>query len=261
MAGLTLWTLKFGKGRGYGSGLLLVVLLGGLSLLIHEAQLLMFWPMVLLWLVLDCPEVAMRKRRACLAVMVWGGLALFAVWITEFGVITTMSHEAYVGTLGQSGSPVNSLAAEIPFRDVSKNLGYTLGLTFRSTVLPHHLFIFLGALPLGVVLAKLFCRLRDEVPEFPLYLMACCAPLSLYAVGLDHFRWWALALTNVFLLFSWLAAQPRVRVCLLDACVANRKWIVAAVLMSLLLGSTADTGSYAGVEALVRYLRVNTLSK
>jgi hypothetical protein len=97
-----------------------------------------------------------------------------------------------------------------------------------------------------IILRKMFKLLRCCLPETQtnkntfittLLLLSPFSPLALYFLGIDFGRWFSITIINIFMLLSIFlySNQPFMKKCsdLLDK---NRKIIIAALVVSLLLG-------------------------
>jgi hypothetical protein len=204
---------------------------GPVLALVHEAQTILFMPVVLF--VLACRALAAAQRSRALAQARpfnagWTVLALAGVLGIALGVsayVSLAGDAQRVGALEhwlkqradftlhygafralRTGSPVSLLDAMYNFWSVPGRLIWW----FKALVLFLPSFGFLGvggwraigraepASPLAVA------ALRG------LFLLACLAPLSLNVVAWDYARWFALAVTNA--LVCWLAFHVCCRV-------------------------------------------------
>lgn len=258
------------KGHGSFHSLMLNILLGLLMLLIHEGQLLMFIPMMLAFWV---NETSSSKEARWSMVDV--GCAVFAfllltgaaVAISQLGQLQTLTLSDYLHHLQTRDPAANNLAAQIPLRNLAENQRYTLSLSFRKTILPHHILFLFGSTPLLVLWFRRFLSifLRPSINDVPTTLISkfsitlilfltAIAPLSLYLLAIDHFRWWALAFCNLFILEALLNRESKIP-SITDFCKQNAVWIYACVACSLLLGSYGDTDSFALFKFLIGHFR------
>ncbi len=73
-------------------------------------------------------------------------------------------------------------------------------------------------------------------------LAAALAPLSLYLLATDYYRWWSVAITNLFIVFAYLAVRGHDETSLADA-VERSPVIVACILgVSLVFGPLGGGG-------------------
>jgi hypothetical protein len=255
-----------------------LLILAPLLILIHEAQLVMFIPLWLTWTLHQfnsasqpsASQSATLGKHLCSSVSTCGSHLSFpatrllmpallffactalAIHVSNISVLHGITHPEYIQHLETTGATVCPLAAEIPFRNVRENWIYNLGLVFRTTVLPYHILYLAGMFPAGLLFLRIFRTIRPHVPDLLLLLLACSTPLTLYAIGLDHFRWQALTLLNLFLLLIWLSDDPRVRTDLLDCITQNRKLVYLSTLSAFITGSLGDFRSFALLETWAR---------
>ena len=127
---------------------------------------------------------------------------------------------------------------------------YYLGVSMER--LWHHLLMFALLAP---VLFMLFQATRavlgQREPRAWLVLLAALSPLALYPLGHDHFRWWALALTNMFVALAMLGiTREGMRTAI--ARTFERYWLLGwvAIGLALITGPLGVTTSFKGPVSL-----------
>ena len=89
-------------------------------------------------------------------------------------------------------------------------------------------------------------RLGDRLAIYRLIgLIASFSPLMLYPIGYDHFRWWALSLTNLFVALTLMARNQSFAAHLQYTLVSHRMMVIFGVVgLSIWCGPILDVASY-----------------
>lgn len=114
---------------------------------------------------------------------------------------------------------------------------YENGVSFRRFA-QHIAFIF-WFMPLVILFYGLtFEYLKFQKNKLLLILvLSCFTSLALYPLGHDHFRWWSLAITNFFIVISFLMlADKRIMRVISLQMYKKRNIVLLSVLVSLFLG-------------------------
>jgi hypothetical protein len=189
---------------------------------------------------------------------------LMVLWLTSvtFALIwsqkavLTLEVDEYIKHLGSKGIVVDSLAAQIPLRDLNGNFRYHYGLVFRPMVAVHHIVFIAGSFPLLFIAFSIFRKglAHTRRKTWIIEHMATLSPLALYIIGLDHFRWWAAALTNLFLLWAThMASASGSGHWLFRFFEEKRKWILVSIVFAFVSGSLGDFNSFALWDWAVRF--------
>ncbi len=227
-----------------------VLLLMSAVILVHEANFVMFFPMVFMFWI--------YRRRAGMAgnLIRFGVLSCLLLVLAATlanGLVDTLSFDAYYQALkpwlgpGYSAGSLPVLFADL---DASMALTWRHGFTYAKAA--HHLALLAFLMPLGWLfyppLKRLLCTGlpgRDRA-VICVFLLCTLSPLALYPFGFDHFRWWAMAIINFFLVLALLMADQ----CRLGKEVSRRlldqkKLVYALVAASFLLGPLSITTSFS----------------
>ncbi|CAH9018258.1 hypothetical protein NURINAE_00822 [Candidatus Nitrosacidococcus sp. I8] len=75
-------------------------------------------------------------------------------------------------------------------------------------IISGHITLFIALLPTFLIYAGLIYKdiRENSISKKLLFLASALSPLILYPLGYDFFRWWALALTNLFLVTGIIAS-------------------------------------------------------
>ena len=215
-----------------------------LSLLIHEAAFFLYVPLVLaFWHMLD-PSARGCRRQLLSAVFL-----MIATWIISTrGQMTLNTLQVHTAQLQAIyGSRVESSALLVLHRQgIAENIRLTLDNGFTVARLISHLIMLLALFPLFKLLWHFYRACRTVlISQQKLLLLSSFSPLALYPLGYDHFRWWALALTNLFIVLSLLMTwYPPVRTRIAAAIMQHKTLVWLTIASSLLFGPLAVTESF-----------------
>lgn len=215
--------------------LALVAVLQVLALVTHEAALFMSIPLSLaLYAAVRGGGLITPARLAVLVVI---GASVFLIF--GYGGSDTLSLPDRFALYQERYGPVNERSLMVLYRSVSDNVGYTLAsiLTFERGV--EHLVLFFAMLP---YVAFLFVVLQGIASRYGLVALGIVAPLLLYPIGQDHFRWWSLVFINMtFATMVLYAVQPAF---VLSWLIRVRPSVmIAGLLISLVLGPLGVTNA------------------
>lgn len=235
--------LAWGGGPVVGA---LAVLLLGASILVHEAAVFMFVPVVLAfwyWLRPDRPRLVVVTisaiALACLTVVVW-----------LHGHMSTLDLSAYAQELAsRHGNWVLPNSIAVLFRQsVEANVAFTFDRVLSGRYLRDHVWLLL------FVLAPIFWLWREiwrvggdelEAPARAMLLAASSGPLLLMPVGHDYYRWWAMSITNTFLVIALLVTRrPRFGAALASMLERRRNAVWAMVLVFVVVGPLGITKAF-----------------
>lgn len=217
-----------------------VLFLMSIGVLIHEATLVMFVPLLLAWW-----RYCDSSTGATMAQILTGaGLLSLTYCVATQGIVESSTLEAHYAALTERfGNLVTLKSLQVLHRDgLSENLAYTLQQALTLERILNHLVMAVVLFPLATLLRAI---LRCFEPRAALLFIACLSPLALYPIGQDHFRWWALALTNIFLaLAAVMTLDTRVRQDVAQVCNEKSDLCMRIIAYGMLAGPLAIHHSF-----------------
>jgi hypothetical protein len=195
---------------------------------------------------------------------------IFAVWFYEEGsklfwpkvaiIICMCAILFFIQTFGTISNPQLYTFPSNNYISVYNGLSYNihhelLFIRHNAPNVVNHILLALTLVPTFL----LFWHLAEASPgikrhrrwERRILIAAALAPLSLYLVAMDHFRWWGLGITNLFIVFAYLALREDAVQDLADR--VERAWVavVCVVGVSLIFGPLGDmTYAYPAFNGL-----------
>lgn len=219
-----------------------------LSILIHEATLFMYVPLVLaFWWYYDAGKNSVFIRDILLSTAV---LSVVTAIVYRTGNFSSMPLDNHLDMLREAyGRWVSKSSLQVlhatGFKD---NLQLTWKNGFNYKRLSHHVLMLVFILiPLGCLLYRVGKVVRDELATRDLVLMlASFSPLTLYPVAHDHFRWWALSITNFFVVVAILIYRnDRFRSSCASSIFVERRRVYGIIALSLILGPLGVIESFS----------------
>lgn len=209
-------------------------------LLVHEAFFFVYIPPLLAFWILKTPN----KSK-----WIWASGALLAIFVATYLVSThgVLRTDAEFNTLlakkqSEVGSWVDpeSLVV-IKSASLKENFELTLSKAASLDKAVDHLKLFLLLLlPMYLIFGDFVRRLSTSFPhkiESILLYLSLFSALALYPLGYDHFRWWALILTNFFVVTAFiLKRSPTAQSILAGEITRHKKAVVALIVLSAILG-------------------------
>ena len=238
---LTLFSLYIIARHRYWLASIIVPGVLAMVVLVHEAALFMFLPMVMaFWL----HKYGIVRRELIYVGLVTLTLTLFTYSISTNGLASTYGLDEHL-TVMQSkhgDKVVRSSLNVLHYGSVSENLTRTQENALTRARLYQHIGMLLVLAPLLLLLWPL---VRTFGRTERLLLFSAFAPLLLYPLGHDHFRWWALALTNLFIVVSLVCAiRPTAAAQLAEICDRQRGLITTLILLGVAVGPLGVTGNF-----------------
>ncbi len=241
----------------------LVLGLLGIAILIHEAALLMYVPLVLVyWFYLTTSRetrgrIAMSAKRLTVPLGICAGLVFLSYLAAAHGSLPAHAYEEHLAELrSEYGQVIQGNSLRVLYRgSTAENIRHTLSAGFSMRRLLHHVAMALVLAPS----ALLFWRIAQPIlfdkqrRAETFFLLAAFSPLGLYLLGHDHFRWWALSLTNLLIALSFLALHDRAfghHLC--KVMQDNRKLAYCVLMLNILVGPLAVVSSFP--QPLFRHL-------
>lgn len=228
----------------------LIPLIFTLAILIHEASFIIYLPMVIaFWL-----YQAQGRKQIIVVMLVTLLMATVTYTVSKLGLATHTSleqhHQALVAEQGAENVNVHSVAV-VHERGLKENIELTVQYGLTPQRIQNHLGLVLILFPTFWLIYVLFAaEVKQSGLSFRLlFLASAFSPLLLYPLGLDHFRWWALAITNFLMVIaglSYLDKHYRQRV--IDIFYRQQWMVLAAVVISCVTGGLGVMAEFARLE-------------
>lgn len=214
------------------------------AVLIHEASFVICVPLVVAyWFTHSSNKVGIALQFSSFLT-----LTALTFAVSTYGLSTVYDLEHHVQILSKHyGENVASNSVRVLHNgSVSGNMLLTLSHAFDISRLKHHLAMFAFLTPLFIVIYKLVKGLVESGGvKVVVLFFAAISPLALYPLGHDHFRWWSLALTNIFLALACLGGD---RVAFARQCAMilerNRGITMFAIVLGIITGPLQVTSSF-----------------
>ena len=233
---------------GFLPAMAAAIVLSLLSMLTHEAGLIVTAPVLIAALSLKHPDIFGFSRAAALFVVFIG----VAILIWRFGGADTVSFEDHSAglaqTMGLAEPNDDSIAAvRVLHRSLADNVGLVLPrsaswyiwqqVKFLIFAAPYLLFFYLTIRAIG----KRLSGLGDFILPAAIF-----APVFLYPIGHDYFRWWSFAMANYFLLMLFLARiDTGHRDVLADMVDRHKLLLITGILIGATMGGIGGLVSFS----------------
>ncbi|WP_264695835.1 hypothetical protein [Candidatus Nitrosacidococcus sp. I8] len=230
-----------------------VYLLIAIAILIHEAVLFIHIPLVLVFsFYLDSSKANILRLLFLL------GTVLCTVYVVSaFGLAKNSTlEEHYAKLVNTYGTMVmEKSVAVVHDRELKENLNVTIGRVMEDIksnqpfIVRNHIKLFIVLIPTFLIYISLVSeeiKKHGKTKEL-LLLLSTLSPLCLYPIGYDFFRWWALALTNLFTitaLIAWLDNQFRAS--LISLFYRNQILVLISIFFSLKAGGIEHVAHFSG---------------
>jgi hypothetical protein len=221
------------------------------ALLAHEATLVINFPLVLAF-------AWIRRGTAASTNSNWAWLVLPSIAVSvvialqgayEPGLDALTRHFASDPRyLAAAGGQVDQDAIAVTTRTLAENVEYVSQMFWRAKAYIHLPMIFLWGAVMTCYFHR-FHRLNGLRPGLLFY--ASFSPLTLSLIACDHYRWVALAVTNMFLVLL-LEINRLAQVGTMAA--IPRGWMAWLLLASTVLGPIGHAKSFPVFFAVVKYL-------
>lgn len=227
------------------TGTVLLVLMS-ISILIHEAALFMFVPVVLAFWYWRYPT----RTQLIVVAFVLSLLLMLTTFVWQRGHMSGMDMPSYMALLAQQhGTWVLDGSVSVLFRNsVEANFQFTVQRAFSTRYLRDHVWMFLFVLlPLILLLKPVFLTALRHLPRSAIVLLsaALVGPLMLMPIGHDYFRWWSIGITNALLVVAlFICRYDQVSQELSTMMERRRRWVWAIVLLFLLVGPLGVTKAF-----------------
>lgn len=228
------------------------------SILAHEASFFMYVPLVIAYWVYIEPE----PKKIPIKLLTFIALLAVTYIVSTQGLLShanlkrdlLLSREKY-------GNWVVSDSLDVIYKGgIIQNINRTAHAGASIRYILHSLIaLTLILLPMAF-LARKFIKSNNK-PKFSkpmlLVMLASLSPLALYPLGSDHFRWWSLAITNIFItisIFLYRDSSLRDSVCIF--LYSNKKICIFLIASSIVLGPLGITNSLDPCLALSKAAQV-----
>lgn len=220
----------------------LIATVASIMILIHEASFFLFVPlMISYWYFIDPKDLSQKLI-----------VSLFIVFIT-FLVSTKGKFQSenlnqhYTQATKEYGTNVSKSSLAVLHRDFNQNVEFTIKSINQKRIFDYISFI-ISSLPIFIlffVIFKSLLKLTETNITHILLVLACFAPLALYPLGEDHFRWWSIVITNIFIIVSLLAYHSEaIYNIVAEKTYHHKKLIFTAIIFSFLLGPLGNPSAY-----------------
>lgn len=251
-----LWYWRLQPCRSYCRDGLIVATFFALVLLIHEAAFFWIVPTTLLmWRVLDRTSPAMAMQ------IIVGLLALVVTYIiSTYGAYTTLDHDQHLAVLREQYGPWVVRSAVRVLHDVGMmdNFLLTMLHTWHIEHLWQHGVFFVAMSPFALLFLRMILAIKPCLARSELLLVVVAwSPLVLYPLGLDHFRWWSLAICNAFVVLLFLCQVKQGVLTSLEAAFVkpgNKILAVTCLLLSVLIGPLQNEHCFNWAGVVVDYI-------
>ncbi|REH37648.1 hypothetical protein DFR26_1427 [Paraperlucidibaca baekdonensis] len=176
-------------------------------ILIHEGGLFMYAPLVLSFWLYKSEE----PKEKLFIVLLFSCLVFLGYIISTEAIYYDMSFYEHVLSLeSKYGGRVSELAVSILHNgSIRDNFLLTVRNGFSSERLYESIKVALFVSPLMLVFFRI---IRADVKNKNVrlkhvFILSAFSPLLIYPIGYDHFRWWSISLTNLFVATSFVAAN------------------------------------------------------
>jgi hypothetical protein len=224
--------------------ILIVPTLCTVMLLIHEATFFLFIPMVISYWIFKKPSGIVIKTLVSLL------LVTATYIISTQGLVENESFNShYERLLKQYGSNVSASSVNVLHRDVEENLQFTAE-SLDTKKIYDHLSLLIGLGPLFFLFLKIMYNIKQDMRfkenwRLLLFVFSCMTPLLLYPLGEDHFRWWAILFTNLFIALAILAYQnENIYKNIESVFMTHKRLVITSIVLSVILGPLGNPSAY-----------------
>lgn len=120
--------------------------------------------------------------------------------------------------------------------ELATNTKSTLHEAFSKRRILHHLYLAIYLIP-HLILLKRFFKLKEVNKHIKWAFLLSLSPLCLYPIALDHFRWWSIAILNIFLILGYYSrVDQEFAEAFKEFTIRNKKIIHFIIFLSLALG-------------------------
>jgi hypothetical protein len=213
------------------------------GVIIHEAILIISMPLIVAYWLLSSP-----KKRPFLIFLSTIPAITMCYYLGAYGSSSLSFENHYSILVEQHGTWIEPRSVMVLSRSLGENFTLVFHRLFSLEGLGRHIVLVLALSPTLLLIRRIlgtqtYASLKHHLRwEERLLLLSAFSPLALYPLGIDFFRWWALAITNAFISLSLilLRSEP-LRDIVLDGFSKNRALYWTILGTSILVGPLAVT--------------------
>lgn len=220
------------------------------SMLVHEAGLMITTPVLIAALMLKFSDrIDLPKAAGLFAVFV---AIAFVIW--RQGGADTISFEDHVRALSDEAAPhgtISDAAVVVLHRTLGDNVGLLLPQSPWWYLWQQIKFVLFGAPYLFIFVTSLmmvrsYMAASGRGMAALVMAAAVFAPVALYPIGHDYFRWWSAAMANYFLLMLFFCALNRGFLDHLKTFMDHNKWVMwAGIFVGITMGGIGGLLSFS----------------
>jgi len=210
--------------------------------LIHEASFFLFIPLIISYWYFIYPTKLTPKL-----------LSLIFVTIATFFIATQGKLESidlpthYALLFEKYGNNVSESSLQVLHRSLDQNLNFTMS-SMDNKRLYDHIAFLITFLPLFIVFFKIFKKIFRQSEtniSHAIVFVSCFSPLILYPLVEDQFRWWAIVITNLFMILSlWAHQYKTINQIIYNTFFQHKKLIFTSIILSMMLGPLGNPSAY-----------------
>lgn len=232
----------------------MVTIVSGLIIGVHEGSLFLASPLLLAAVI--CHHRFNRYFFILSTCIVVSALAVLAA-ITLAS--PTIQEPEYLTHLKQTYPHIHRAAVETRFAPLRQSLQVSADFFWSMNTLVQHAIYVLTTAPIYILLLSAFLKVeksdsRTERLSTALILILCHAPLLLYPLGIDHFRWLSACIINISVILLMAYHRPGNSKIILDHFQTNRKLAYVSIAIAILTGPVEAFLSYKWSEPLLSIL-------
>lgn len=221
---------------------LLMPALSLIMILVHEAAFFLFIPLIISYWLYIHPKTLFGKF------IVFAFIIISTYLVSTKGLVDSMSLKEHHTYLEQKYETIISESSlNVLHRNLKDNIEFTAESIDKKRIFDHIGF-FITFFPLFFILGKILLSISNFVNNkyhYYLIITACFTPLALYPLGEDHFRWWAIVITNLFLIISLFAYKSsNVYDKIAEITHKHKKMIIVTITLSIILGPLGNPSAY-----------------
>lgn len=224
---------------------IIVPVLMVIIILIHEGMFFMFIPLILGFMLY---KTSNKKHYITIAIIAM--LQLYATYIISTkGQATYQSYEEhYEKLVSKYGENMVGSSLEVLYKGgLIENIKNTIENGFtKKRIMRHIKFCIFLLIPLLYLFYQIFkdsgYKWNDK--RIIIFLMAF-SPLALYPLGHDHFRWWAIALNNAFIVILILSIyDSKIKKSVVNIMYNKQNIVLFLLIISAIFGGVGVTSPF-----------------
>lgn len=232
----------------------IVILFQITALLIHEGALFLTAPLAFTLWWLRFSEDAALSRSAARFALFFGVLVIATAVIWKFGSIDSMTLNELTSLYSDKSTDQSTIAIDA-VGVIDKELP-PIGVLFYGGLYRNvleHIWLVIGLFAHMVVIVRLISA-NYGLKKTSLIALAfsILAPLALYPLGHDFFRWWTFVFVNSYiLLFFTIAIRADAKATSMAVLARSRSIIITGIIIGFLFGGLGDKDSFRPGQAPV----------